>query len=148
MRDDVFAHINRLPIRFFDNLPAGKVVSRITNDTDAIKDLYVTVLANFFSGILYIVAILGAMLLLDYRLALICLLVIPVLALWIVIYRKFASHYNRVIRSTLSEMNGMINESIQGMPIIQAFRKEKKQEEEFEAFNQRYYQFRNKSAVI
>ncbi|WP_284646146.1 ABC transporter transmembrane domain-containing protein [Paenibacillus silviterrae] len=144
MRDDVFAHINRLPIRFFDNLPAGKVVSRITNDTDAIKDLYVTVLANFFSGILYIVAILGAMLLLDYRLALICLLVIPVLALWIVIYRKFASHYNRVIRSTLSEMNGMINESIQGMPIIQAFRKEKMQEEEFEAFNQRYYQFRNK----
>ncbi|MDF2960083.1 MAG: multidrug transporter permease [Paenibacillus sp.] len=144
MRDDVFAHINRLPIRYFDNLPAGKVVSRITNDTEAIKDLYVTVLANFFSGSLYIVAILGAMFLLDARLALICMLIIPILAVWIVIYRKFAAAYNRVIRSTLSEMNGMINESIQGMPIIQAFRREKKQESEFETYNKRYFDYRNK----
>jgi len=144
MRDDVFAHINRLPIRYFDNLPAGKIVSRVTNDTEAIKELYVTVLANFFSGSLYIVAILGAMFLLDVRLALICLLVVPILTAWIVIYRKFAAHYNRVIRSTLSEMNGMINESIQGMTIIQAFRREKKQEEEFERYNRRYFDYRNK----
>ncbi|WP_308862154.1 ABC transporter ATP-binding protein [Paenibacillus radicis (ex Xue et al. 2023)] len=144
MRDDVFAHINRLPIRYFDNLPAGKVVSRITNDTEAIKELYVTVLANFFSGTLYIFAILGAMFLLDIRLALICMLIIPVLVVWIIIYRKFAANYNRVIRSTLSEMNGMINESIQGMPIIQSFRREKKQEKEFEAFNKRYFDYRNK----
>ncbi|MDF2668941.1 MAG: multidrug transporter permease [Paenibacillus sp.] len=144
MRDDVFSHINRLPIRYFDNLPAGKVVSRITNDTEAIKELYVTVLANFFSGTLYIIAILGALFLLDTRLALICMLVIPILAIWTVVYRKYAAHYNRVIRSTLSEMNGMINESIQGMPIIQAFRREKKQEDEFEAYNKRYFDFRNK----
>ncbi|WP_199617143.1 ABC transporter ATP-binding protein [Paenibacillus alkalitolerans] len=144
MRDDVFAHINRLPIRYFDNLPAGKVVSRITNDTEAIKDLYVTVLANFFSGTLYILSIIGAMFLLDARLALICMLIIPILAVWIVIYRKYAANYNRVIRSTLSEMNGMINESIQGMPIIQAFRREKKQEQEFEAYNNRYFDYRNK----
>jgi len=144
MRDDVFAHINRLPIRYFDNLPAGKVVSRITNDTEAIKELYVTVLANFFSGTLYIVAILGAMFFLDVRLALVCTTVIPLLALWIVVYRKFAAGYNRVIRSTLSEMNGMINESIQGMPIIQAFRREKQTENEFETMNTRYFDYRNK----
>ncbi|WP_309122468.1 ABC transporter ATP-binding protein [Paenibacillus sp.] len=144
MRDDVFAHINRLPIRYFDNLPAGKVVSRITNDTEAIKELYVTVLANFFSGTLYILAIIGAMFFLDARLALACTLVIPLLALWIVVYRKFAAGYNRVIRSTLSEMNGMINESIQGMPIIQAFRREKQTETEFETMNTRYFDYRNK----
>ncbi|WP_420819423.1 ABC transporter ATP-binding protein [Paenibacillus thalictri] len=144
MRTDIFAHINRLPIRYFDNLPAGKVVSRITNDTEAIKDMYVNVLANFFSGTLYIIAILGAMFLLDVRLSLICMLIIPILALWIVIYRKFAAHYNRVIRSTLSEMNGMINESIAGMTIIQAFRRERKQADEFEQFNKRYFDYRNK----
>ncbi|WP_274363990.1 ABC transporter ATP-binding protein [Paenibacillus thermotolerans] len=144
MRDDVFAHINKLPIRYFDNLPAGKVVSRITNDTEAIKDMYVNVLANFFSGTLYIFSILGAMFLLDRRLAMICTLVIPILAVWIVIYRKYAANYNRIIRSTLSEMNGMINESIQGMQIIQAFRREKKQEEEFEQYNNKYFDFRNK----
>jgi len=144
MRDDVFAHINRLPIRYFDNLPAGKVVSRITNDTEAIKELYVTVLANFFSGTLYIVAIIGAMFFLDVRLAFASMIVIPLLALWIVVYRKFAAGYNRIIRSTLSEMNGMINESIQGMPIIQAFRREKQTETEFEAMNTRYFDYRNK----
>lgn len=144
MRDDVFAQINRLPIRFFDNLPAGKVVSRITNDTEAIKELFVNVLANFFSGGLYILAILGALFFLDPRLGLICMLIIPILAAWIVVYRKFASGYNRVIRSTLSEINGMINESIQGMPIIQAFRRERKTKEEFEALNQRYFQYRSK----
>ncbi|TLS49684.1 ABC transporter ATP-binding protein [Paenibacillus antri] len=144
MRDDVFAHINKLPIRYFDNLPAGKVVSRITNDTEAIKELYVTVLANFFSGTLYILAIIGAMFFLDARLALACTIVIPLLALWIVVYRKFAAGYNRVIRSTLSEMNGMINESIQGMPIIQAFRREKQTETEFETMNTRYFDYRNK----
>jgi len=144
MRDDVFAHINRLPIRYFDNLPAGKVVSRITNDTEAIKELYVTVLANFFSGSLYILAILGAMFFLDVRLALVSALILPILGLWIVVYRKFAAGFNRVIRSTLSEMNGMINESIQGMPIIQAFRREKQTEREFETMNERYFDYRNK----
>jgi len=144
MRDDVFAHINRLPVRYFDNLPAGKVVSRITNDTEALKDLYVNVLANFFSGSLYILSILGALFFINGRLALISMLIIPILALWIVIYRKFATGYNRVIRSTLSEINGMINESIQGMPIIQAFRREKKTEQEFETLNTRYFDYRNK----
>ena len=144
MRDDVFAQINRLPITYFDHLPAGKVVSRITNDTEAIKDLYVSVLANFFSGTLYIFAILVAMFLLDAKLALICALVVPLLGVWIVIYRKYAAHYNRVIRSTLSEMNGMLNEAIQGMPIIQAFRRERATEREFEDLNERYFVFRKK----
>lgn len=144
MRDDVFRHINRLPVRFFDNLPAGKVVSRITNDTEAIKELYVAVLANFFSGSLYILAILGAMFLLDVRLAVICLAIIPILALWIAVYRKFAAQYNRVIRSSLSELNGRINESIQGMTVIQAFRQERRMQEEFEEHNRRYFDFRNK----
>lgn len=144
MRDDVFEHVNRLPVRFFDHIPAGKVVSRITNDTEAIKDMFVTVLANFISGTLYMVAILGALFLLDVRLALICLFVIPMLALWIVVYRKFATRYNRVIRSTLSELNAIVNESIQGMTIIQAFRREKQQQAEFETFNKRYFEYRSK----
>jgi ATP-binding cassette, subfamily B, multidrug efflux pump len=144
IRQDVFAQINRLPIRYFDHLPAGKVVSRITNDTEAIKDLYVTVVANLFSGALYIAAILGAMLLLDVRLALICALIVPMLVVWTLIYRKYAANYNRVIRATLSELNGMINESIQGMTILKAFGREKKQEEEFERHNRTYFTYRNK----
>jgi len=144
MRNDVFAHIQRLPVRYFDNLPAGKVVSRVTNDTEAIRELYVNVLANFFSGVIFIAAILGALFVLDWRLALISLPVIPLLYSWIVIYRKFAARYNHEIRSRLSDINAIINESIQGMTIIQAFRREKQTEKEFEDLNQDYLNYRNK----
>jgi ATP-binding cassette subfamily B multidrug efflux pump len=144
MRNDVFGQINRLPIRYFDNLPAGKVVSRVTNDTEAIRELYVTVLANFFTGVIYITGIFAALFLLDARLAAICLFVIPVLVLWVYVYGKFAKRYNRVIRSAVSEINGMVNEAIQGMPIIKAFRKEKTISREFEMFNSRLYKYQNK----
>ncbi len=144
MRNDVFRHIQELPVQYFDNLPAGKVVARVTNDTEAIRELYVSVLANFFSGIIYMTAILGALFLLDYRLALIAMPLVPLLYVWIVVYRKFAAKYNRVIRSRLSDINAMINESIQGMPIIQAFRKEKSTMNEFHEMNDEYFKYQNK----
>ncbi len=144
IRNDVFAHIQRLPVKYFDHLPAGKIVARVTNDTEAIRELYVNVLANFFSGVIYITAIIGALFVLDWRLALVSLPVAPILYLWIVIYRKFAGNFNRMIRALLSDINANINESIQGMPIIQAFRREKKMLGEFEEMNEDYLQQRNR----
>lgn len=144
MRADIFAHTQRLPVQYYDNLSAGQVVSRITNDTEAIRELYVAVLANFFTGIIYMAAIYGALFLLDYRLALIALPLVPILIVWIVVYRRFAARYNRIIRSKLSEINGMINESIQGMTIIQAFRRQKETTKEFEELNEYYYKYQNK----
>ncbi|WP_018663520.1 ABC transporter ATP-binding protein [Heyndrickxia acidiproducens] len=148
MRNDVFAHLQKLPIQYFDNLPAGKVVSRITNDTEAIHELYVAVLSNFFSGFFYIIGIYIAMFLLDVKLALICLLLIPILLVWMRIYRKYAQKYNHMIRSKVSELNAMINESIQGMPIIQAFRREKQTREEFEALNETHFRYQNKLLTL
>ncbi|NBD25135.1 ABC transporter ATP-binding protein [Paenibacillus glycinis] len=148
MRNDVFRHIQELPVQYFDNLPAGKVVARVTNDTEAIRELYVSVLANFFSGIIYMVAIIGALFILDETLALIALPLLPILYLWIVIYRKFASRFNHVIRSRLSDINGMINESIQGMPIIQAFRREKETMAEFHEMNDEYFRYQNKLLTL
>ncbi|OPA77691.1 multidrug ABC transporter permease [Paenibacillus selenitireducens] len=144
MRTDVYNQIHRLPINYFDTLPAGKVVSRITNDTEAVKDLFVNVLANFFSGTVYITGIFVALFLLDVRLALVCLVIVPILILWIYIYRKFATQYNRVIRSKLSDINGLINESIQGMTVIRAFRRQKDTEKEFEEMNEQHLHYRNK----
>jgi ATP-binding cassette subfamily B multidrug efflux pump len=144
MRTDIFAHTQRLPVNYYDNLSAGQVVSRVTNDTEAIRELYVAVLANFFTGIIYMVAIYGALFLLDVRLALIALPLVPILIVWIIVYRKFAARYNRIIRSKLSEINGMINESIQGMTIIQAFRRQKETTKEFEEMNEYYYKYQNK----
>ncbi|GIQ67863.1 ABC transporter ATP-binding protein [Xylanibacillus composti] len=144
LREDVYAQVQRLPVSYFDNLPAGKVVSRITNDTETIRELYVTVLATFFTSGIYLTGIFIALFLLDARLAAICLLLIPIMVLWIVLYRRFATQYNRVIRARLSDINGMINESIQGMPVIQAFRREKETRQEFEEMNEDHFRYQNK----
>jgi ATP-binding cassette subfamily B multidrug efflux pump len=144
MRKDVFAHIQRVPIRYFDSLPAGKIVARVTNDTEAIRELYVTVLATFFTSVIYITGIFIALFLLDVRLALVCLILVPILVVWIKIYRKYASKYNHIIRSRVSDINAMINESIQGMTIIQAFRRQKETEREFEELNQEHFTYQNK----
>jgi len=144
LRNDVYAHIQRLPVHFFDNLPAGKVVSRVTNDTEAVKDLFVAVLSNFFSGIITIAGVYVALFLLDFRLGLISLFVVPMLIAWIVLYRKFATRYNTIIRSRLSEINAIINESIQGMSIIRVFRHQKQTRQEFEDLNDDYMKHQNK----
>ncbi|GER74902.1 ABC transporter ATP-binding protein [Weizmannia acidilactici] len=148
MRNDVFSHLQKLPIQFFDNSPAGKIVSRITNDTEAIHELYVAVLSNFFSGAIYIIGIYIAMFLLDWRLAMICTVLIPVLFIWMRGYRKFAQKYNYMIRSKVSEMNAMINESIQGMPVIQAFRREKQTKNAFEKLNGTHFRYQKKLLVL
>jgi ATP-binding cassette subfamily B protein len=144
LRMDVYAHIQRLPVHFFDNLPAGKVVSRVTNDTEAVKELFIAVLANFFSGVINMLGVYVALFILDVRLGLICLFVVPIIYLWIVFYRKFATKYNTIIRSRLSEINAIINESIQGMSIIRIFRREEQTREEFENLNSDYMKHQNK----
>lgn len=144
LRIDVYAHIQRLPVHFFDNLPAGKVVSRVTNDTEAVKDLFIAVLANFFSGIINMIGVYIALFILDIRLGLVCLFVVPLLYAWIVLYRKFATKYNTIIRSRLSEINAIINESIQGMSIIRIFRRQQQTREEFENLNDDYMSHSNK----
>ncbi|GLJ03810.1 multidrug ABC transporter permease [Bacillus pumilus] len=144
MRVDVFEHIQTLPIRYFDNLPAGKVVARITNDTETIRDLYVTVLANFVTSAIYMIGIYIAMFLLNVKLALICLVAVPIIFLWSMTYRKFASVYNHRIRSIISEINAKLNEAIQGMTIIQAFRHEKATKEEFDELNNNHFRYQRK----
>ncbi|MGN1386650.1 MAG: ABC transporter ATP-binding protein [Bacillus sp. (in: firmicutes)] len=144
MRNDVFSHLSTLSIRFFDNLPAGKVVARVTNDTEAIKELYVNVLAFFFSSTISIIGIYVALFILNVRLAVVSLILLPILVVWTIVYRKFASKYNIVIRARISDINGMINESIQGMNIIQAFKREKNIQGDFEKLNDEHFTFQNK----
>lgn len=144
MRTDVYSQIQRLHISYFDNLPAGKVVARITNDTEAIRELYVTVLATFFTSIFYMTGIFIALFLLDVKLALITLTIVPLLLIWIFVYRKYASKFNKVIRTRISDINGMINESIQGMSIIRAFKRQQKTEAEFEELNDSHFTYQNK----
>ena len=144
LRNDVFQHIQTLPIQYFDNLPAGKVVARVTNDTEAIRNLYVQVLSQFATSIISITGVYIAMFILDVKMAAIALFVIPIVYIWMLAYRKYASQYNHIVRTKIADMNAMLNESIQGMSIIQAFKREKQMDQEFEEMNEEHYSYQRK----
>ena len=144
LRVDVFAHVQRLPVTYFDHLPAGKIVARVTNDTEAIREMFANVLASFFTSGIYLIGIFIALFLLDVRLALVSLIILPIMLVWILFYRRFATRFNHVIRTRISDINGMINESIQGMPIIQAFRRERETLREFDELNDDLFAYQNK----
>ncbi|PYZ97466.1 multidrug ABC transporter permease [Alteribacter lacisalsi] len=144
MRNDVFGKVQQLPVKYFDKHPAGKILSRVTNDTEAIRELYVRVLATFFTSIIYLTGIYIALFILEPTLATAALVLLPILVVWAMLYRKFAAKYNHVIREKLSDINGKINENIQGMPVIQAFGREKEVNDEFEEVNKEHYKYNNK----
>lgn len=148
MRNDVFETVERLPMRYFVNMPAGKILARVTNDTEAIKELYVRVLETFVNGFIYMTGIIIALYLLNPTLATISLLLLPMLLLFMKFYKSYAGKYNEVIRSVNSEINASLNESIQTMPIIQAFRRTNDREEEFEALNDKHYRYQKKMVAL
>src|SRR5699024_8605939 len=115
MRNDVFAHTQRIPIDYYVDQPAGKIVSRITNDTEAIRDLYERVLSIMVTSVIYMGGIFIALFILDYKLGLMCFVVIPLIYGWMRLYKHFGSKYNRVIRKTISAINSNISEALQGM---------------------------------
>ncbi|KGA80816.1 ABC transporter ATP-binding protein [Lysinibacillus fusiformis] len=148
LRKDVFEHIQTLPIQYFDNLPAGKIVARVTNDTEAVRNLYVQVLSNFVTSFISIFGVYIALFILNWKMAMLALTMIPIVYLWMILYRKFASKYNDVIRTKIADINAMINESIQGMTIIQAFRREQQMTKEFDDMNNEHYAYERKLLVL
>jgi ATP-binding cassette subfamily B protein len=139
IRMDLMKHIQRIPLRYFDNTPIGQVVSRIANDTEAVRDLFMSFMATFVVSFVQLLGIYVALFVLDVRLALFCLLLPPLFALIMAVHLKYSKVYISIMRARLSDMNAMINESITVMPIIQAFRREKTTLDEFETLNNDRY---------
>ncbi|PGZ08085.1 multidrug ABC transporter ATP-binding protein [Bacillus cereus] len=139
MRVEVYEHVQKLSLSFFDRTPIGTLVSRITNDTEAIKDFYVSVLSTFVKNVVFLVGILVAMFLLDVKLALFSLILIPIMFAIMVLYRRKSAAFYLEVRNQLSVLNAKLNESIQGMNIVQVFRQEKRMRKEFEEVNNKHY---------
>ncbi|MEJ8546860.1 ABC transporter ATP-binding protein [Brevibacillus borstelensis] len=144
MRMILFTHLQKLPVSFFDKTPVGQIVSRVSNDTEAIRELYVSVLATFVQNGVYLIGILIALFVLQPQLALFCFLSVPLIIALVIVYHRFSSRYYAVIRSRLSDMNATINEMIQNMTIVQAFRRESGVQEEFAKVNEEYFRVRLK----
>ena len=139
LRVDVFTKIHTLGLRYFDKIPAGSIVSRVTNDTEAIKDMFVSVLATFIQSGFMIFGIIIAMFVLNVKLGAICLILLPILGFIIYTYRKYSANFYQDIREQLSQLNAKLSESLQGMNIIQVFRQEKRLKTEFDDINTKHY---------
>lgn len=148
LRKDVFGHLQTLPIQYFDNLPAGKIVARVTNDTEAVRNLYVQVLSIVATSLITVVGVYIGLFILNWKMALLALVMVPAVYVWMILYKKYASEYNGVIRTKIADLNAMINESIQGMPIIQAFRREKQMTREFDEMNEEHYAYQRKLLLL
>ncbi|GLR74765.1 ABC transporter ATP-binding protein [Aliivibrio sifiae] len=148
VRKQLFNHVLNFSISSFDKISAGKLVSYITNDTESMRDMFVSTIPTIIQGSLRIIAIFIAIALLDWRLMLLSLVLIPVLLATMHLYRKISMPVFNGVREQISNINGRINESLQGMALIQAFNQEKVFKDKFEQENQRWFEFRTKSIAI
>ncbi|MDO5027653.1 MAG: ABC transporter ATP-binding protein [Bacillota bacterium] len=140
IRTDLFAHIQRLPQKYFDNISAGKVVSRITNDTNALKVLFQTLLGQIVTSAAYIIAII-LVLVIKHPWALLFVLVpMPIIYFLIKFYNKYSSRYNHDYRRSLSQINSDINENIKGMEVIKTSNTEEGVLKAFQEVNEKNFQ--------
>lgn len=149
VRDQAYRHLQKLPIKYFDNLPAGKVVSRITNDTELLRQqFYVTTISNVLLNVFYLVGTYVAIARLHQGLGLVLLILMPLMAIWYKFYSERASALSRKERELNSEINAKINESVQGMTIVQAFQQEKQVEKEFKMVNDEWFEIERKYVLL
>ena len=139
VRKELYAHIQSLSSRYFDLTPVGKLVTRVTNDVEALDEMYSGILVRLFRNIVKIIGLAAVMLMLDWRLSVISFLLLPVVAVLTVVFRKIARETYRISRTRLTDINTFLSENISGMRVIQIFGREKRKFEEFNDKNYKLY---------
>ena len=139
VRKELYAHIQSLSSRYFDLTPVGKLVTRVTNDVEALDEMYSGILVRLFRNIVKITGLAAVMLFMDWKLALISFVLLPFVAALTVVFRKIARETYRISRTRLTDINTFLSENISGMRIIQIFGREKRKFEEFNDKNYKLY---------
>ncbi|WP_338883222.1 SmdB family multidrug efflux ABC transporter permease/ATP-binding protein [Xenorhabdus sp. TH1] len=142
LRTDVMDSALRQPLSAFDNQPVGQLISRVTNDTEVIKDLFVNVIPMVFRCVALIGAMLIAMFVLDWRMACVAIVIFPAVFLVMVIYQRLSTPIIRRVRGYLADINDGFNEAINGMSVIQQFRQQARFGEKMLSTNRAHYQAR------
>jgi len=124
LRHQIFARVVALPLKRFDYTPTGSLISRITNDTESVKELFVGVLGVYIQNSVRVLGIFIAMAILNWQLMLVCLLFIPAVIVVMTTYRRLSTPVFQRARELLSDINARMNEMIQGVAVIQLFRQE------------------------
>ena len=144
LRQETFANMQQLRMAYFDQTAAGAIVSRLTNDTQSVADMFSSIFSNFLSSMLILVVTIATMLALNWRLTLLIVLFLPIMLGSIILYQRLSNRLLKQVRAKLSDLNVKLSESIEGMRIIQAFGQEKRLLEEFEAINGEHLDFSNR----
>lgn len=139
MRKDLYRHIQSLGSRYFDITPVGKLVTRVTNDVEALNEMYSGILVQLFRNIVKIVGLAGVMLMLDVRLAAISFVLMPLVIGLTVLCQKIARNIYRLYRTRLTDINTFLSEHLSGMKIIQIFGRQERKFEEFHDKNTKLY---------
>ncbi|MBA2795773.1 ABC transporter ATP-binding protein [Streptococcus porcinus] len=148
IRRDAFANVEKLGMAYFDKTPAGSIVSRITNDTEAVSDMFSGLLSSFVSAIFIFTVTLYTMLMLDAKLTALVAIFLPFIFILVNLYRKKSVDVIAKTRSLLSDINTKLAESIEGIRIIQAFGQEERLKAEFELINKEHVVYANKSVAL
>ena len=149
IRDEVFEHVQTLPVSYFDHLPAGKVVSRITSDTESVRaNFYVSGISTLFSTIVMLVGVYTTIFILNATLGLVLLFLVPVMILWQRTVATKQKKYYSENRELYSQLSGQLNESIQGAGIVQAFQQEEKIVAEYEATATSWLEIGRKELIL
>jgi ATP-binding cassette subfamily B multidrug efflux pump len=135
MRREIFAHMQRLPMSYFDRNPVGRLVTRVTTDVDALNDLFAAGVVTMINDFFLLVVMAGLLFKIDTRLALATLAVLPGILIVTMIFRKFVRDANRRIRTAIARINAFLQEYISGMSVVQLFNRERKAMDEFEKRN-------------
>lgn len=139
MRKQVFEHIHSLSLSFFNKEPVGKLVTRVTNDTESINELFTTILIKLFKNVVKIFGFAVVMFYKDVKLASLAFLMLPIVGVLIFMFKHFSRVAYRITRNKITELNTFLAEHISGMKLIQIFAKEKEKYEEFENKSEELY---------
>ncbi|MBR3966730.1 MAG: ABC transporter ATP-binding protein [Clostridia bacterium] len=131
LREDIFTHIESLSHAQLNTMPVGKLVTRVTNDTNAISMMFTNILVNLIKNVFIILGVLAAMLVLNYALTLMVLCFVPFLFLFTFIFRKFSRRAYRCVKDGTTAINTFLSENLSGMKIIQIFNREERKMKAF-----------------
>jgi ATP-binding cassette, subfamily B, multidrug efflux pump len=145
LRTQIFNHIQKLALKFFDRTPIGRLVTRATNDVEALGELFSSGIVMVFSDVFIILWILGFMFFMDFSLSLVTLSVLPVLIYGTFLFRRKARESYRDVRLHLARLNSYMQEHVTGMSVVQIFNKENDEFKKFSAINSDYRQVNIKS---
>jgi ATP-binding cassette subfamily B protein len=148
MRQEIFAHVEKLTMRFFDLTPVGTIVTRITNDVEAVNELYSNILVKLFKNLAKIVGLIVIMIFIDVKMALLSFAMIPVIVGLTFLFTHVAHKTYQFVKTKITALNIFLSENISGMKIIQIFNREERKQEEFHQKNQELYQAYHQEMMV